>query len=300
MNSEVEMIEDRLFLSQTNRYKYCSDHSAAAWVNVQNVPYVLTGPSFSDRKKIRKDSVDIESRGFYYGDYGMVREINNYSTNYWIPRHVVKSYGLKVRRGQKPHLVTNMTFNDPRDPDNIYGYRTVYLYNLDQLQSIDCIRGMRKVRTYNNVSVEDRVIDWLKINRVNVKHQSNVARFEYFDGKKYYIAMPNIQQFKNANEYYSVLMHEVGHYIRFKRFRRFRDGNFPKFGSEKYAYEELIAELTGAIICRKMGIETDTNKHLSYLFEWLMAFKPKVRHPMFKLAAKDAEKIVASLKFVGV
>lgn len=297
MNSEVEMIEDRLFLSQTNRYKYCSEHSAPVWVNVQNTPYVLTSPSMKSRKKIRKDFIEIDSKGVCYGDYGMVREANNYSTNYWIPQHVVKSYGLKIRRGQRPHIVTDMTFNDPNDPYNIHGYHTVYLYNIDQLQSVDCIKGLRKVRSYNNATVEDRIINWLKSNRVNVKHQSNIARFEYFDGKKYYIAMPNIQQFHSPNEYYSVLMHEVGHYIRFKKFKRFRDGDFPEFGSEKYAYEELVAELTSAIICKKLGIKTDANKHLSYLFTWLTTFDPKVRHSVFKFAAKDAEKVVVSLKF---
>lgn len=300
MNSEVEMIEDRLFLSQNNRYKYCSDHSAPVWVNVQNTPYVLTNPSIASRKKIRKDFVEINSKGTYYGDYGMVREVNNYSTNYWIPQHVVKSYGLKVRRGQKPYIVTDMTFNDPKGTHPVCGYHTVYLYNLDQLQSIDCIKGMRKVRTYNDAIVEERIVKWLKDNRINVKHQSNIARLEYFDGKKYYIAMPNIQQFHSPNEYYSVLMHEVGHYIRFKKFKRYRSGNFPEFGCEKYAYEELVAELTSAIICKKIGIKTDTNRHLSYLFGWLVAFEPNVRYSAFKMAAKDAEKVVASLKFGGV
>lgn len=292
----VDTVEQRLF-GQNDRYKYSASHLTPQWKNSQATAYILHSPNITDRTKILKKQVHVGHEDYLISEYEMVRELNNYSTNYWIPEHVVDKYNIKVRRGQEPHYV-RYVFVRGSDGHPYALYHDVYVYNIDQLAKGQI--ELKKLKSYNDQHVDNNIVQWLKLNRIRIKHQTNTARFECFDGRRYYIAMPNFSQFPIVSEYYSVLFHEVGHYVRFKKFNRFRNDDMPPFGSIPYAYEELIAELTSIMVCEKMNIDTDKNKHLSYLYEWLTVFHPKDRHSVFKKAAEDAKKVVDCLTFDGV
>lgn len=289
---EIDIVEDRLFISKDNRYRYNSEHCAAQWKNVGAIPYLLTSLSVKSRQRIDRRYVEIDSKGEWFGDYGMVRELNDYSTNYWILKSVVKANGLKVRRGQTPHTINDVT---TRCNEHQYHYSTIEVYNIDQLQPNQIL--IPRCRRYNRDSTNQTITQWISDNRIRVRHQSNVARVEYYDGKKFYVAMPTMSQFTNSDEYYAVLMHEIGHYIRLRCFKKYRDGKFPRFGTKQYGYEELVAELTSVILCNRFNINSNENRHLSYLYEWLTAFDPSERYATFKKASIDAEKVVAKLKF---
>jgi antirestriction protein ArdC len=46
-----------------------------------------------------------------------------------------------------------------------------------------------------------------------------------------------------------------------------------RFGTQKYAYEELIAELGAAFTCNTLGISSAIENHASYLDNWLAVLK---------------------------
>jgi len=61
-------------------------------------------------------------------------------------------------------------------------------------------------------------------------------------------------------EYYSTEFHEAGHSTGHST-RCNREGidNFDHFGSEKYSKEELVAEMSAAMLCAITGVETDSS-----------------------------------------
>ena len=84
------------------------------------------------------------------------------------------------------------------------------------------------------------------------------------------IVMPPMAAFNGAAQYHATLLHEsvhaTGHKGRLNRLTPAR------FGSEDYAYEELVAELGAAMLCCKLGIDGDL-RHAGYLESWLKALR---------------------------
>jgi antirestriction protein ArdC len=52
-----------------------------------------------------------------------------------------------------------------------------------------------------------------------------------------------------------------------------RDFSGVRFGSEAYAFEELVAELGQAFLCAQMGIPHEKLQHASYIQSWLKVLK---------------------------
>lgn len=105
------------------------------------------------------------------------------------------------------------------------------------------------------------------------------------------ITMPLMEQFKVDQEYYSTLFHEMvhstGHSTRLGRDLTGR------FGSKKYAFEELIAELGSSYLCGESGILYFTmNNSAAYVKGWLKRLREEMAaDPKFFLkAAAAAEK----------
>lgn len=86
------------------------------------------------------------------------------------------------------------------------------------------------------------------------------------------ISIPRIEQFTDAAAYYATLAHEHGHWTGHKdRLNRDLSG---RFGSESYAAEELVAELTATFLCSTLGISpTPRPDHAAYLKNWLQILR---------------------------
>jgi antirestriction protein ArdC len=92
----------------------------------------------------------------------------------------------------------------------------------------------------------------------------------YFRPSTDAIVMPPMAAFNDAAHYHATLLHEcvhaTGHDSRLKRLTPAR------FGSEDYAYEELVAELGAAMLCAHTGINGDL-RHAAYIESWLKALR---------------------------
>lgn len=103
----------------------------------------------------------------------------------------------------------------------------------------------------------------------NVRHEGNRA---YYAPAADAITLPAIDQFDTAHDYYATSTHEhahwTGHASRLDRSL----GN--RFGSDAYAAEELVAELSAAFTCGHLRISsTPRPDHASYLASWLRVLK---------------------------
>ena len=89
--------------------------------------------------------------------------------------------------------------------------------------------------------------------------------------KAHKVTVPKISQFKSEYEYYSSVFHELAHSTG-KALGRDMSGDF---GSESYSQEELIAELTSAMIMGRLGIEVPDSfeNSVAYIDGWLSKIK---------------------------
>ena len=86
------------------------------------------------------------------------------------------------------------------------------------------------------------------------------------------ITMPLIGQFENVAGYYGTLLHELGHWTGHKSRL---DRQFGKrFGSQAYAFEELVAEFTSAFLGARLEIDSEPRAdHAQYLNNWLSVLR---------------------------
>ncbi|HCA5652621.1 zincin-like metallopeptidase domain-containing protein [Klebsiella pneumoniae] len=95
------------------------------------------------------------------------------------------------------------------------------------------------------------------------------------------IHLPERRLFSDAANFYATGMHELVHWSGAKsRLNREMKG---KFGSEDYAFEELIAELGSAFLMADLGIVGEV-LHESYIASWLKALRNDKRY-IFKAAS---------------
>lgn len=101
------------------------------------------------------------------------------------------------------------------------------------------------------------------------KHQDNA----YFSISKDEIVVPEKSQFINGESFYSNLFHEMTHSTGTEeRLNRFKQGN--GFGSAEYSREELVAELSAALIASRYGTEKNVKEDsCAYLKSWLGSLK---------------------------
>jgi len=87
-----------------------------------------------------------------------------------------------------------------------------------------------------------------------------------------HITMPPFDTFETIEGYYATLLHELTHWTGHES-RNNRDIK-NKFGTPKYAFEELIAEIGSSLLLGILGISPQIREdHIGYLQGWLKAAK---------------------------
>lgn len=117
------------------------------------------------------------------------------------------------------------------------------------------------------------------------------------DSRAYYsptldvVNMPQMSDFKTIEGYHATLFHELAHSTgHSKRLNRDTLTQSKGFASESYSKEELIAELTSAMLCSKAGIQKTIDNSASYIQNWIQALKGDSK--MIVSASSKAEKAV--------
>jgi len=119
------------------------------------------------------------------------------------------------------------------------------------------------------------------------------ARIRHWGAEAFYsptldqITMPEPGLFRELDHYRATLAHELSHWTGHEsRLARQMGG---RFGSEAYAMEELVAELSSAILGAQLGLPVDhLDHHASYLASWLKVLKADSR-AILTVAAKAEE-----------
>lgn len=96
-----------------------------------------------------------------------------------------------------------------------------------------------------------------------------------------------------TENFYSTLLHEVSHWSGHSdRCNRTLEG---RFGSQPYAFEELIAELTSAFLCAALQITNEPRPdHASYIASWVKVLKDNKKAIL--TAASEASKAMDFLQ----
>jgi antirestriction protein ArdC len=90
-----------------------------------------------------------------------------------------------------------------------------------------------------------------------------------------FITVPSFTAFHDAPEFYAAAFHELAHWTgHTSRLDRDLKG---RFGTDQYAMEELVAELTAAFLCAEFGLDNAHANQAAYLAGWIKVLKADSR-----------------------
>ncbi len=195
---------------------------------------------------------------------------SGYTSPYWLTYKQASDRGGQVRKGEASELCvfykpwesqdTNVTTGEMETTKGAI-LKSFRVFNLDQ---IDGIEAQAKEERPAFIAIEDaeRIL------------QASPAVIHIGGTQACYIPsrdeihLPAREDFISVEAFYSTAMHEICHSSGHKS-RLGRDFS-GRFGTESYAFEELIAELGSAFLNADLGmLNTTLPDHADYLSNWI-------------------------------
>ena len=217
----------------------------------------------------------------YRGINHILLSHSGHQSNIWGTFKQWKEKSCSVKKGEHAQIVVLWKFfneadEEGRDTGKTSNVMTRYykVFNSEQVEG-EFAREVEqkfkeKLLNHDPIAEAQNFVDgYLKTEHLPLR---NSDRAYYSGGISEHIAMPELGQFQSPENYYSVFAHEITHSTgNKKRLDRDLSG---KFGSEKYAFEELVAELGSAMICGSIGLEQKPREdRAQYIKGWLTRFR---------------------------
>ena len=239
-----------------------------------------------------------------------------YRDGRWFTFKQANDAGYKIKKGEKSTPVEfwsyydtvtkkNLTYaevtailkQNPERNEDIKPVSQVYaVFNAAQLDGIAPEPELTRDEFSNNQIAKEFTGNLLNAFGIDLVHGGDRA---FYSVTKDEIHMPHQTQFYSDYEYYATMLHELAHSTGAKnRLNRDLSGGF---GSERYAMEELRAEITSCFLSNSIGADMDTEEHIqnheAYVSSWIKRITDKPEE-LFK-AVKDAEKIAEYIEKQG-
>ena len=159
--------------------------------------------------------------------------------------------------------------------------RFAHVFNAEQVDGIPPMQLTDKAYEWEPIEKAENI---LAASGAAIKHdQSNRAFYRRMEDA---IHLPPKENFDAPDKYYSTALHELGHWTgEENRLNR----EFGPFGSEKYAREELRAEIASWMLGQEVGVGHDPGQHAAYVQSWIQVLKEDPYEIV--RACRDAEKI---------
>ncbi|WP_194211520.1 ArdC family protein [Kordiimonas pumila] len=220
----------------------------------------------------------------------------NYIRSGWLTFKQAHALGAYVRKGEKAVrivYVKEIKVTDDEDAEKVIPViRSYAVFNLCQLEKLPDAYTTPDEPLPDHECMQD-IEGFIAATDIDVAHGSDSAAY---NPRHDAVVMPLPSQFESPDHYYATLFHEYGHATgHTKRLGRDLTG---RFGTQSYAAEELIAELTSAYLCAFFGIEGQL-RHASYIEHWLALLRSDNR-AVFTAAGKAQEAMTFLLTGAGV
>ena len=226
--------------------------------------------------------------------------LNGYTDDRWVTYKQAQELGAQVKKGEKSTLIqfwkapekADATKPNSVDKEKWAGPTVMYacVFNADQIDGmplkVDRVMPDPKWR-------HDECERLMKECGVSIFHDGGDQAF-YIPSRDE-IHLPEKQHFLSADGYYATVIHEIGHSTgHHSRLDRDMKG---KRGTESYAKEEMVAELSSMMVGERLGIGYDPGQHVAYVEHWIKILKDDPKEIM--RAASSAEKVCQYLKIEG-
>ena len=215
----------------------------------------------------------------------------------WLTFKQVSSLGGKVKRGSKSTDIFFFTSIEVEKEDAKTGekvkvdvpfLKNFKVFNLEQIELPEDAPIKYHPENMDKTPIDDNPVF------AECEQLLNLAVWCEDDVKAYYVPsrdeihLPNRRTFSSLSGFWGTAMHELSHWTGHES-RLNRDMRH-SFGSQKYAREELIAEVSSWLLAVTLGTPHEPQNSASYLASWVRDFKDKPRE--LYTAISQAQKVV--------
>ena len=217
-----------------------------------------------------------------------------YEDNRWLTFLQAGEQNAKVRAGEKGTPIMYLQTTETRKEINeetgeeivvtekLEKPRAVWsiVFNAEQCEGLPAYEP--KKLDFNPI---ERAEEILNNSGAKIKHKAQDRA--YYSPVTDTITLPLKEQFVSSEEYYRTALHELGHWTGHpSRNNRNMSGTF---GTESYAKEELVAEITSFFVGTQCGLGHEPDKNnIAYLKSWSKAIRDE---PSFLYnAVKEADR----------
>jgi antirestriction protein ArdC len=198
-----------------------------------------------------------------------------YSSNLWVTFNQARSLGGTVKKREKswPVVFWKILENDKRADGGkltkVPLLRYYNVFNVEQCEGLNLSKWEPKEQPskpeFTPIESAQRIFDGMP-QKPNVVHKEQQA---YYSRGGDFINMPLPETFTNPEHYYNILFHEATHATGAPHRLNREKGDF--FGDEKYAKEELVAEMGACFLSAIAGIDIAPlqENQAAYIANWL-------------------------------
>lgn len=213
----------------------------------------------------------------YRGINAFLLSLVSYNDPRWLTFKQAKDLGGNVKKGEKGTFVVFWTTWTPKDKEDgskvepLPVLKHYYVFNVEQCENLN-IPELESVTRNENERIEraEEIVRSMPLCPA-IRHGGNSA---FYRPSEDFVNMPHIERFENSDSYYATLFHELAHSTGHESRLNRTEGMANKFGSEKYSFEELIAELGSAFICAHVGLDNSMiDQSAAYIEGWLTVLR---------------------------
>lgn len=215
----------------------------------------------------------------------------------WMTFKQVSSIGGKVLKGSRATDIFFFTTIQKEKEDSKTGEKVLVdvpvlknfkVFNIEQCEIPEGAPLKYRPENMDKTPIDDNPVfdECEKLLNLAVWYENDVKA--YYVPSRDEIHLPNRRTFSTLSGFWGTAMHELSHWTGYES-RLNRDiQNY--FGSQKYAREELVAEVSSWLLAVTLGTPHEPQNSASYLASWVRDFKDKPRE--LYSAISQAQKVV--------
>lgn len=195
----------------------------------------------------------------------------------------VKERGGNVKKGAKAKFVVFFKIHEKKRTDPTTGaddvkkipmLRYYHVFHLNDTEGIQSKLAERPTEEHEPIERAEEVIrNYVEREGLTFENDRPSDR-AFFSPPLDKVVVPMLKQYRVKEEYYSTTFHELTHStMKASRCDREAENKLAAFGSKDYSREELVAEIGSAMLCNRVGIESEKafRNSVAYINGWLKA-----------------------------
>jgi antirestriction protein ArdC len=222
--------------------------------------------------------------------------VSNYKSPYWLTYRQAQKHGGNVKQGEHGSIIVwkesglkEVKHDDGTKALKKFFYLKYYtVFNLEQCQGVP----EKSIVQLKEADMDKGVIERCEALISNMPTPPTIVtgQIAAYNPARDTLILPSMEYFESLEAHYACKYHELTHSTGHQS-RLARPGvtDYNQFGSHKYSFEELVAEMGSAYLCARAGIDCPAvvENSAAYVASWLRTLKAD-KTVLLKAAGKSS------------